>query len=273
MLPFVALACCALVPPAVTPAGVQSQGQLGGSSELRTLFLSESARAEQRRTQAEAVQQRLTALGEARDLWPLPPRLRPDDIPVITIDERVTADALQQLLSHECCAVHVRGFLAHRDCEEIASRLDLSGERFSNWNIHTGSEEFTATEVDKIGVTSGEGLESWERFQEYLEPELPLDLLLPEGLNPFPRLLAELNAAHPQGCKPRAAGRWTLPLGTFRRMVASRGLIHADTATLLGREAGEFVRPHGLKPWLLAPLLPRVRVSQTGARVPAVIER
>ena len=51
-----------------------------------------------------------------------------------------------------------------------------------------------------------------------------------------------LDEAHPDGCKLRTlmGGRWARPAGTFRRMGASRGLIHADTATLLAADGGEF---------------------------------
>ena len=223
-------------------------------TDLAELFNNEKARATERLAQAEAVQGRLSALGAVRDLWPLPPRLQPHDIPVVTLDRSLTAEALDALLSHECCAVHVRGFIEDDVCKSIAARLSTSsaassgeqrgGDFFSNWNIHQAqsSTVFTKTEVDKVGVTSGEALDSLDDFCEYLDPTSPVSLnaLLPGALNPFTELRAALDDLHPQGCRLRQLGGWTLPPGTFRRMYSSKGLIHADTATLLSRAGGEF---------------------------------
>ena len=144
----------------------QASSQLGASAaelaELRQLYREQTTNAAAVREKAAATTARLSSLGSARDrLWPLPPRLAPHDIPVVTLDRTLTADALQQLLCHECCAVHVRGFVDAESCEEIASRLSTSSAAFSNWNIHqaTSDGKMSATEVDKIGVTSGEALE------------------------------------------------------------------------------------------------------------------
>merc|ERR1719424_2053246 len=212
--------------------------------EIRQLYDSECSRAESRREQAEAAQARLVAIGALRDtLWPLAPKLKPHDIDVITLDGTLTADALEKLLSHQACAVHVKSFIDAETCGEIATRLGAGGEIFSNWNIHQAKDSsFTATEVDKVGVTSGEALESWSAFKEYHSPSSPTSLnsLLPGKLNPFTALRSHLDAVHPEGCRLDRLGRWPLPAGTFRRMTTSKGLVHADTATLLGREAGEF---------------------------------
>ena len=211
---------------------------------LRNTYDAQRAQATAQREQAQTTNDRLAALGSARDrLWPLPPRLKPHDISVVTLDGALTADALDRLLSHRCCAVHVRGFIPVDTCTEIASRLDgCSG--FSNWNIHQATSSratFTATDVAKLGVTSGEALESWEQFCQYLLPSVTsLDALLPGPLNPFTKLRSELDELHQDGCRRRRLGRWSLPVGTIRRMRRSMGLIHADTSTLLAHEAGEF---------------------------------
>ena len=214
--------------------------------QLRQLFDAQVADAADRKVKASTSQSRLSALGSARDLWPLPPRLKPHDIPVMVLEDGIlTEDALRKLLSHECCAVHIKGFVDAEACAEIASRLAESAA-FSNWNIHQAKDEgtYTPTDVDKFGVTSNDALESWERFQEYLEPSSDnnLDSLLPGKLNPFTNLRNALEKAHPDGCRLRtfSGGRWALPPGTFRRMRSSKGLIHADTATLLARDGGEF---------------------------------
>ena len=192
---------------------------------------------------AAAAQEKLTALGAARDMWPSPPRLRPHDIPVLTLDGTLTADALQQLLCHKACAVHVRGFIDNELCAEIATRLAVrdtsSSQLFSNWNIHqnaaassdSASESYAVTEVDKIGITSGEALESMENLAAYLDPSSPmaLDTLLPGDLNPFSTLRSALATLHPEGCRRSKLRGWEMPVGTFRRMYTSRGLIHADT--------------------------------------------
>ena len=76
---------------------------------------------------------------------------------------------------------------------------------------------------------------------EYLDPEQRrLDRLLPAELNPFTRLREQLNAAHPQGCRLSKLGEFTLPPGTFRSMRGTKGFCHADTATLLSPDMGEF---------------------------------
>ena len=192
---------------------------------LEELYRAETAAAAERRVQADATQGRLSALGAARDLWPLPPRLKPHDIPVITLDHTLTADALESLLTHQCCAVHVRGFVDGETCEQITNRLSSSSssdDAFSNWNIHQAksSTTFTATEVDKVGVTSGEALESFPKFREYLEPTSPnaVESLLPGDLNPFTLLRGALDTLHPQGCRLNQLNGWPMPAGTFRRM-------------------------------------------------------
>ena len=229
-----------LTPPAKAPAAA-ADAQM---AELRTLFSQESAAAARRKQEAKTAESRLAAVGAVRNFWPLPPRLQPHDIPVVTLDQTLTSDALEKLFNHECCAVHVRGFIGADTCAEITSRLDASSEDFSNWNIHASQSEgaSASTEVDKIGLVATEALSSWDSFREYLmpSPRTSLDVLLPGGLNPFRTLFDELHALHPDGCRSSKLGRWPLPLGTFRRMYSSRGLLHADTATLLARAQGEF---------------------------------
>ena len=212
----------------------------GHRVDLHTLFHDQVAATEAKRIQAEATSARLAALGTMRDrLWPLPPRLAPHDIPVITLDRKLTAAALQRLFSHECCAVHVRGFCEAKMCDEIASRLSAARDKaFTNWAIHQSTASTTTyspTEVEKFGVTSGEAGSSWKDFQQYLcpSPANSLDELLPAAVNPFTQLREVLDALHPEGCRPSHVGGWTQPAGTFRRMQSSGGLIHADTATLL----------------------------------------
>lgn len=100
----------------------------------------------------------------------------------------------------------------------------------------------SSSEVEKFGLVSTEALDSWPSFRDYLapSPRHDLDALLPDRLNPFQQLRDAVEALHPQGVRPNTLGRWRMPLGTFRRMTTSRGLLHADTATLLSRAHGEF---------------------------------
>ena len=239
----------------VTTALLASAPPTTPSRTLRSLYEGELAGAAARKEQADKTSARLATLGDFRDrLWPLPVRLEPHDIPVLSLDSELTEDALAKLLSHEVCAVHVKGFLSEETCDEVTARLERRKDVFSNWNIHraTGgggssggspsSSLLAPTEVDKIGITAGEALESWDSFREYLSPSSPdsLDALLPGSLNPFTRLRAVLDGLHPQGCRLETRSGYPLPAGTFRRMTTSRGLIHADTATLLSRVGGEF---------------------------------
>lgn len=121
------------------------------SEDMRALYKKESAAAAARRLQAAPLQARLAALGTARDkLIPTPTRLLPHDIPVITLDGRLTEEALQKLLANECCAVHVRGFLGHGVCAEIASRLQAHSAAFSNWYLN--KEEAEKAEVPSEGT-------------------------------------------------------------------------------------------------------------------------
>lgn len=232
------------LPPAPSLATLASRGPATAGASLSDLYRKECASAASKRQKAQAVQARLAALGAARDRLGPPPRLLPHDIPVITLDGALTGEALQKLLCHECCAVHVRGFIRTATCSEIASRLRQHGEAFSNWRLNQAEAESAAvaTEVDKIGVTSGHALDSLELFAEYLCPSSPtrLDALLPGNLNPFSTLRASLNALHTHGCRLNQLGGWPQPAGTFRRMRGSQGLIHADSVTLLERDSGQF---------------------------------
>ena len=100
-----------------TPAprtAASSSIEVAELDELRLLYGDQRSEAAARREQADATQARLNALGAMRDrLWPLQPKLQPHDIPVITLDRTLTADALRKLFAHECCAVHVRGFCSN----------------------------------------------------------------------------------------------------------------------------------------------------------------
>ena len=202
-------------------------------NQLRSLFDQQQQNAQRQREAAIASVRKLEALGRARDLWPLPPRLKAHDIPVITLEGQLTAEALASLLAHECCAVHVRGFLSFEMCTEVAKTLDAGA--FSNWNVKVG-DDAVASDVDKFGLTSQDALESWESFAEYLHPSTKL----PRQIDPFGQLRAALDGAHPEGCRLDSVGGYSLPAGAFRRMRSSRGLIHADTASLLSTGAGEF---------------------------------
>lgn len=83
------------------------------NSELIALYEQQKTAIAARKERATRSAENLATLGSVRDALSLgrPPRLDPHDIDVITIsDGRITADALASLLSHESCAVHVRGF-------------------------------------------------------------------------------------------------------------------------------------------------------------------
>lgn len=218
--------------------------------DLRGLYERQKAADAAVKLNADAARQRLDSLATLRGMLPRPVRLEPDDLPVIELsDGRVSADALRALLANEACAVHVRGFMNTQECADISAALTSDRSAFTNWRINRGvtvggdetSDDGTTSEVDKIGVTSGEALESYERFREYLDPsERRLEALLPDHLDPFAKLRAELSEVHPQGCRLDRLGGFTLPAGTFRCMRGSNGLCHADTATLLSPAAGEF---------------------------------
>jgi hypothetical protein len=227
------------------PATSPSRPALGKAQceALRRLYEKECATAEARRQQADMAQSQLATLGAACDRFGLPCSLLPHDIPIVTLDGALTSEALRQLLADECCAVHVRGFCPLEMCAEIKARLRAHGEAFSNWQLNKSAQNANVpTEVDKMGVTSGNALDSFELFTEYLSPSSPtrLDALFPGELNPFTRLRAALDAAHTQGCNLNKLGGWAQPAGTFRRMRSSQGLIHADTATLLHHGSGQF---------------------------------
>jgi hypothetical protein len=171
------------------------------------------------------------------------PRLARHDIPVIELEEELTAGALAALLSHRACAVHVRNFCSSASCEAIQLAL-AEQSLYSNWAINRrADDEGRASEVDKVGVVSGEALDSFSAFCDYLRPPDGRDLeeLLPRTVgNPFARLREQLDRCHPEGCQRDRLGRFMLPAGTFRRMRSSMGLVHADTATLLSAQQGEF---------------------------------
>lgn len=240
----------AITPPRHPPAvGVASHEEPSGIEPLKELFRVEKQKAAQRKAEAEATQKKLSTLGAVRDMWPMPPRLQPHDIPVVTLEGRPTAAALEQLLKHQCCAVHVKGFMDAGTCSDIVERLSgrRAEELFSNWNIHRSASSdaqasLAPTEVFKVGTTSGEALETMEAFEEYLTPDAPasVEALLPGTLNPFTTLRHVLDELHPEGCRRSRLGEWVLPAGTFRRMMTSKGLVHADTATLLSDRSGEF---------------------------------
>ena len=231
----------------VMAAGSECATSVGSDEELlRELYEMQQAQVSMRKDRANRVKRNLDALGAMRDSFSFgqPPALLPHDIDVIEIDDgRLTADALALLLSHEACAVHVRNFCAADECRRIEASLS-DESLYSNWAINRLSdEEGVASEVDKVGVVANEALDSFDDFREYLAPSNGgLDALLPAGAgcDPFKRLLEQLDCAHPEGCRRDRLGRWTMPAGTFRRMRSSKGLVHADTATLLSHAAGEF---------------------------------
>ena len=216
------------------------------NSELVALYEQQKTAIAARKEKAINSARNLATLGSVRDALSLgrPPRLDPHDIDVITIsDGRITADALASLLSHESCAVHVRGFCSVDECRRIESSL-ANEALYSNWAINRMSEEDgVASEVDKVGVVASEAVDSWEQFCEYLAPAdggLERRLEVAAECNPFGRLLEQLDAAYEHGCRRDQLGAWSMPVGTIRRMRSSKGLVHADTATLLSRNAGEF---------------------------------
>lgn len=59
-------------------------------------------------------------------------------------------------------------------------------------------------------------------------------------LNPFTLLRSEIDRVSAHGCRLNEIGGYKQPAGTFRRMHTSRGLIHADTVTLLNHGSGQF---------------------------------
>lgn len=204
----------------------------------RVLFDAQKAIVEQKRKKSErSLLRPLTLFAPAVALQP---RLEPHDIDVITLDGRITKDALQKLLTHKACAVHVRGFLMPSDCKQIEAALSGNGE-FSPWDINRKGSAGVRSEVEKLGVVSGEALDSLSAFESYLSAASRLDKLLPGRLNPFERLRQQLDEAYPKGCRgDKVARGFPMPLGTFRRMNRSKGLVHADTASLLSCTEGEF---------------------------------
>ena len=161
----------------------------------------------------------------------------------------------------------VRGFVKAEACRRIAEVLRGGEAAWHNWNLNGDA----ASDVDKAGLVSSEALQSFDAFRQYLDTrpgggglEARLDAALREALadgleagseagaqqpgsaqqpaqqHPFDRLQADLDAAHPEGCRRAKLGKWELPTGTFRRMRHSTGLIHADTTPRLSSEAGEF---------------------------------
>lgn len=216
------------------------------NSELVALYEQQKTAIAARKEKAINSAGNLATLGSVRDALSLgrPPRLDPHDIDVITIsDGRITAEALASLLSHEACAVHVRGFCRIDECRRIESSL-ANEALYSNWAINRMSEkDGVASEVDKVGVVASEAVDSWEQFCEYLAPAdggLERRLEVAAECNPLGRLLEQLDAAYEHGCRRDQLGAWSMPVGTIRRMRSSKGLVHADTATLLSRNAGEF---------------------------------
>ena len=159
-----------------------------------------------------------------------------------------------RLLRHDCCTVVVRGFVEAEACRKLAAVLRGGEAAWRNWNLSGDA----ASDVDKAGLVSSEALESFDAFRKYLDTrpgggglETRLDAALSEALgaggseagaqqpaqqHPFDRLQADLDAAHPEGCRRAKLGKWELPTGTFRRMRHSTGLIHADTSPRLSSE-------------------------------------
>ena len=131
---------------------------------------------------------------------PAQPKLQPHDIPAMTVERsewsiEAAAVAIEALLSHRVCAVHVRGFLSESECAEVESALGSSNS-FSNWQLHEGA----TSEVDKTGATSAEAMESFESFRAYAHTAAATDGLVPGRLSPFEVLRRQLDMAHPDGC-------------------------------------------------------------------------
>ena len=169
------------------------------------------------------------------------------------------------MLRHDCCAVVVRGFVEAEACRKIGAVLRGGDAAWHNWNLNGDA----ASDVDKAGLVSSEALQSFDAFRQYLDTrpgggglETRLDAALRQALeagseaggseagaqppaqaqqHPFDRLQADLDAAHPEGCRRGKLGKWELPTGTFRRMRHSTGLIHADTSPRLSSEVSSFV--------------------------------
>ncbi|KAL1499817.1 hypothetical protein AB1Y20_012502 [Prymnesium parvum] len=239
------LRCPSGHPPRSPPAQMSSSREVPlGQAAVRSLYSEQKARAEEKGARAARYRQLMDAL-----MWPFfvlqdhvgwTPRLQPHDIGVISLERELTADALARLLRHEACAVHVRGFCSPRVCERIEATLSQSAA-FNPWEINRKGSSGVRSEVDKVGVVSGEALDSFDSFAEYLDAAKALDELLPGELNPFEQLRKTLDAVHPQGCRVNQIVRGRpMPQGTFRRMFSSAGLVHADTGSLLSASAGEF---------------------------------
>ena len=149
---------------------------------------------------------------------------------------------LGRLLRHDCCAVVVRGFVEAEACRKMASVLrgDDGTLAWRNWNLNGDA----LSDVDKAGLVSSEALESFDAFRQYLDTrpgggglETRLDAALRHALegdseaegseaggseagaqpaaqpqqHPFDQLQADLDAAHPEGCRRAKLGKWELP--------------------------------------------------------------
>eukprot|EP00966_Prymnesium_polylepis_P335677 7391013-Prymnesium_polylepis.1 len=213
--------------------------------ELFAIYLAETAREEAKREHLAREHAERSAGGgsSAATREPLgEPRLQPHDIPVITLERsqwtiEAAAEAVDALLSHRACAVHVRGFLDDGECGRLHNAL-ADSSLFSNWKLHEAS---TTSEVDKAGRTSSEALVSFDSFQEYVHTAAAIEGLIPGELSPFELLRRQLDLAHPDGCCRCGFGPGLpMPLGTYRRMSTSCGFVHADTSTALSPERGEF---------------------------------
>lgn len=239
-LAAVVLSQCLLACEALQPA---HHAQVPKAVQLRSLHETQKAAAASGRAQAERVQRDLRAVGRLHDrvAFSRPPRLEPHDIGVLELQHHLTSDALARLLAHDICAVHVRNFCSSDECTLLEAACSNT-TAYTNWEINKlADSDGQSTEVDKIGVVRSEALDSFESFCEYLAPSRGgLDELLPVSCNPFERLRRQLEAHHPQGCERGRIGSFSMPAGTIRRMRSSHGLVHADTATLLGHGSGEF---------------------------------
>ena len=100
------------------------------------------------------------------------------------------------------------------------------------------------SDVDKVGTTSAEALDSFGAFQEYVRTAAAIDGLVPGQQSPFEKLRLQLDANHPEGCRRSTFGPGLpMPLGAYRRMNKSCGLVHADTSTSLSQERAASSHP------------------------------
>ena len=142
-------------PPTASAAGTLSSGpsvESASDEELRNVYRAEKAKAEATRERlAEAARERSpfgsilaaaqesarAAIGPSLNALAvrlLKPRLQPHDIPVITLEGSVTPEAVDALLSHRACAVHVRRFLDESACSDLSGAL--ADAVFTNWQIN-----------------------------------------------------------------------------------------------------------------------------------------